>query len=85
MTSTLGVLASLWVNLSLLVFFSLSSTSSVRERMIASDFIRHKNTRYPPFFNHNLSCRRRALGVERILGKEKTAHFSKTLCSALAW
>lgn len=74
---SLGVLASLWVNLSLLVFFSLSSTSSVRERMIASDFIRHKKTPVTRTRSLIITCRVEdvRLVLERILGKEKTAHF----------
>ncbi|MEN9464750.1 MAG: hypothetical protein RL217_931 [Pseudomonadota bacterium] len=74
---SLGVLTSLWVNLSLLVFFSLSSTSSVRERMIASDFIRNKKApaSTPQSLAVQCSVEDVRLVLERILGKEKTSKF----------
>lgn len=74
---SLGVLASLWVNLSLLVFFSLSTASSVRERMIASEFIRRKKT--PAAHTNPLAVQCSVedvrLVLERILGREKTESF----------
>ena len=76
---SIGVLLSLWVNISLFVFFSVVTTSSVRERMIASDFLsiktpsKSKEQRHHFYFPCKVDDVRVVL--ERILGEQKTQEF----------
>ncbi len=72
-----GVILSLWVNISLFVFFSVVTNASVRERMLASDFTSTKaiqpTNKMPPGFNCKVDDVRVVL--ERILGYKKTEAF----------
>lgn len=74
-----GVLISLWVNISMFVFFSMVTNSTVRERMIANDFTSNKALKDNDSIAHDIHfhCRVDDVRVvlERILGEQKTAEF----------
>lgn len=74
-----GVLLSLWINISLFIFFSMVTNSSVRERMVAGEFTKSKAFTFKPVASQNmhLHCKVDDVRVvlERILGVEKTFHF----------
>lgn len=72
-----GVILSLWVNISLFVFFSVVTNASVRERMLASDFTSTKALQPANKLSPGLSCKVDDVRVvlERILGYKKTEAF----------
>lgn len=74
---SISVVLSLWVNISLFIFFSAATTSSVRERMLASDFISNKSQRQGNRIAQEFHCKVDDVRVvlERILGAEKTERF----------
>lgn len=76
---SMGVLVSLWLNISLFIFFSVVTNSSVRERMIASDFTSNKalKSNANPIQEIHFHCKVDDVRVvlERILGEQKTHDF----------
>lgn len=73
---SVNVLLSLAVNLSCFIFFSVTTNTSVRERMLASDFTSTRIITNSPLDSH-LSCKVDDIQVvlERILGSAKTQDF----------
>lgn len=76
---SLGSLVSLWVNVSLFIFFSVVTNSSVRERMLANDFTSNKALKASasPIQEIHFHCKVDDVRVvlERILGEQKTHDF----------
>lgn len=73
-----GVIISLWINISLFIFFSFVTNTSVRERMLASDFMNNKALKAANSIqNPPIHCRVDDVRVvlERVLGEHKTAEF----------
>lgn len=73
---SIGVILSLWVNISLFIFFSAATNASVRERMLASDFASTKPFQ-PSNIGREFHCKVDDVRVvlERILGSEKANLF----------
>lgn len=76
---SLGVIVSLWVNISMFIFFSMVTNSTVRERMIATDFTSNKafkhNQNLPQEIHFHCRVDDVRVVLERILGEEKTHEF----------
>src|SRR5690554_6827702 len=76
---SLGVIISLWVNISLFIFFSVVTNTSVRERITASDFtspnIFDSNDLHTDEFRYNCKVDDIRVVLERILGGKRTESF----------
>lgn len=75
---TVSSLLSLLINIALYVIFSNFTTTSVRERMLASDFISTKGLKpHPDFIAPSYQCKVDDVRVvlERVLGSRKTEKF----------
>lgn len=76
---SLGVILSLWVNVSLFIFFSIVTNTSVRERITASDFTASKAYNQAEVsdeeFHYNCKVDDVKVVLERILGADKTKAF----------
>ena len=76
---SLGVILSLWINISMFIFFSMVTNSSVRERMTATDFTSNKALKekrnLPQDMHFNCRVDDVRVVLERILGEAKTQDF----------
>lgn len=76
---SLGVILSLWVNISLFIFFSVVTNTSVRERITASDFTSpnafYSNDIATNDLGYNCTVDDVKVVLERILGAKKTELF----------